>query len=35
MFAVSLQELNKEVRDEVGFLYADKPQSFLEVDFNT
>ena len=30
-----LQRLNKEVRDEVDFLHADKHQSFLQVDFNT
>ena len=34
-FATSLQYLKKEVRDEVGFLHADKHQSFLQVDFNT
>ena len=32
-FAMSLQHLIKEVRDEVDFLYADKHQSFLQVDF--
>ena len=31
---MSLQYLKKEVRDEVDFLYADKHQSFLQVDFN-
>ena len=34
-FAISLQYLIKEVRDEVDFLHADKHQSFLQVDFNT
>ena len=34
-FAISLQYLKKEVRDEVDFLHADKHQSFLQVDFNT
>ena len=33
-FVMSLQYLKKEVRDEVDFLYADKHQSFLEVDLN-
>ena len=33
-FAMSLQYLKKEVRDEVDFLHADKHQSFLQVDFN-
>ena len=33
-FAMSLQYLKKEVRDEVDFLHADKYQSSL-VDFNT
>ena len=33
-FAMSLQYLIKEVRDEVDFLHADKHQSFLQVDFN-
>ena len=32
---MSLQYLKKQVRDEVDFLYADKHQSFLQVDFNT
>ena len=32
----TLQHLkNDEVRDEIDFLYADKHQSFLQVDFNT
>ena len=34
-FAMSLQYLQKQVRDEVDFLHADKHQSFLQVDFNT
>ena len=34
-FAMSLQYLKKEVRDEVDFLHADKHQSELQVDFNT
>ena len=34
-FAMPLQYLEKEVRDEVDFLEADKHQSFLQVDFNT
>ena len=34
-FAVSLQYLIKEVRDEVNFLHEDKNQSFLQLDFNT
>ena len=34
-FAMSLQHLKKEVRDETYFLHADKHQSFLQVDFNT
>ena len=34
-FAMSLQYLKKEVRDEVNFLHVDKHQSFLQVDFNT
>ena len=34
-FAMSLQNLKKEVRGEVDFLHADKHQSFLLVDFNT
>ena len=33
-FSMSLQYLVKEVRDEVDFLYADKHQSFLQVDFH-
>ena len=34
-FAMSLQYLKKELRDEVDFLQADKHQSSLQVDFNT
>ena len=34
-FSMSLQNLKKEVRDEVDFLDAGKRQSFLQVDFNT
>ena len=34
-FAMALQYLEKEVRDEVDFLETDKHQSFLQVDFNT
>ena len=34
-FAMSLQYLKKEVRDEVDFLHEDKHQNFLQVDFNT
>ena len=34
-FAMSLQYLKKEVRDEVDFLHVDKHQSFLQADFNT
>ena len=34
-FAVSLQYLKKEFKDEIYFLHADKHQSFLQVDFNT
>ena len=34
-FAMSLQYLKKEVKDEVDFLHADKYQSFLKVYFNT
>ena len=33
-FAMSLQYLKKEVRDEVDFLDAEKHQSFQQVDFN-
>ena len=35
IFAMSLQYLLKEVRDEVDFLGSDKHQSFLQVDFST
>ena len=31
-FAMSLQYLKKEVRDEVDFLHADKHQRFLQID---
>ena len=34
-FAMSLQYLKKEVKDEVDFLLADKHQSFLKVYFKT
>ena len=34
-FAMSLQYLKKEVRDEVEFLHVDKHQSFLQGGFNT
>ena len=34
-FAMSLQYLKKEVRDEVDFLDVDKHQSLLQIDFNT
>ena len=34
-FAMSLQYLKKEVRDEVDILHADKHQSSQQVDFNT
>ena len=34
-FAMSLQYLQKQVRDEVDFLHADKHQIFLQVYFNT
>ena len=34
-FAMSLQYLQKQVRDEVDFLHADKRRSFLQVYFNT
>ena len=34
-FAMSLQYLQKQVRDEVIFLHADKHPSFLPVYFNT
>ena len=32
---MSLQYLEKEVKDEVACLHADKHQSFLKVYFNT
>ena len=31
-FGISLQYLEKEVSDEVGFLLADKRESFLQID---
>ena len=34
-FTTFSQYLKKDVRDEFHFLYADKCQSFLQVDFNT
>ena len=34
-FAMSLQYLKREIRDEVGFLHADKHQLFLQVNFHT
>ena len=34
-FAMSLQYLKKEVKDEVDFLHVDKHQSFLKVYLNT
>ena len=30
-FDISLQDLKKEVSDEVNFLYADKQESFLGI----
>ena len=33
-FAVSLQYLKKEVKDEVNFLHADKHESLLNIYFN-
>ena len=32
---MSSQCLNKDVRNDVDFLHADKHQNFLEFDFNT
>ena len=32
---MSLQYLEKEGRNEVDYLHADKHQNFLQVDFNT
>ena len=32
---MSLQYLEREGRNEVDFLHADKHQNFLQVDFNT
>ena len=34
-FAISLQYLKKEVRDEVDFLHADKHESFLQINIVT
>ena len=34
-FAMSLQYLKNEVKEEVDFLHADKHESFLQVDFKT
>ena len=34
-FAMFLQYLRKDYRDEVDFLHADEHQSFLHADFNT
>ena len=34
-FAMPLQYLKKEIKDEVDFSYADKHQSFLKAYFNT
>ena len=34
-FAMSLQYLQKQVRDEVAFLHADKHPRFLQVYFKT
>ena len=34
-FAMSLQYLKKEVKDEIDFLHADKHQSFVKVYSNT
>ena len=33
-FAISLQYLKKEDKDDVDFLHVDKHQSFLQVDLN-
>ena len=33
-FAMCLQYLKKEVRDEVDFLHAEKHQSLQQIDFN-
>ena len=35
IFAMYLQFLKKELRDENDFMHADKHQSFLQVDFST
>ena len=34
-FAVSLQYLRKEVKDDVNFLQADKHESLLNISFNS
>ena len=34
-FAMSLEYLEKENRDEVDFMHADKHQNFLKVDLKT
>ena len=34
-FAVSLQYLRKEVKDEVNFLQADEHESLLNISFNS
>ena len=34
-FAMSLQYIKKEVRDELDFLHTDKYQNFPQVNFNT
>ena len=34
-FTMSLQYLQKQVRDKVAFLYADKHPSFLQAYFST
>ena len=31
-FVISFQYLKKEVSDEVDFLYADKHESFIQID---
>ena len=33
-FALFLEYLKKQIRDEVNFLHADQDQSFLQVNFN-
>ena len=34
-FAMSLQYFKKDVKDGIDFVYADKHQSFVQIDFNT